>query len=130
MWGCRTMAGAGEQGAGHSPVTPVFRELEHLDINSELGPCRLRVSLKQCMYLVVSLKPSFKLALSGLVLYSAACGATLSGLVQDQTGVGIPRAHISIRSHEERVGLSFASRADARGEFRFKDIPPGSYDIA
>src|SRR5262249_40681865 len=102
------------------------------------------MSLKQCMYLVVSSKPSFKLMLSGLVFYSTACGAILRGLVEDQQGVGIPRAHVSIRSHEEPVGsesgsqgvansqprILLTSRADARGEFRFKSIPPGSYDIA
>jgi iron complex outermembrane receptor protein len=56
---------------------------------------------------------------------AAQATSTVSGSVQDDSGAVIPGARITLRGVEERAAVTTAS-----GEFEFRDLPLGSYEVS
>jgi hypothetical protein len=53
--------------------------------------------------------------------------ASLSGVVADSVGTAIPGASVSVTNS---AGLSKAVAADATGNYKILNLPPGTYDVA
>jgi hypothetical protein len=53
--------------------------------------------------------------------------ASVAGVVMDATGAVIPGATVSLLQSDDRSLQTLTS--DLRGEFRFADVPPGSYRV-
>lgn len=54
-------------------------------------------------------------------------GAVLYGRVLDEKGTALPGATITLRHPEE--GWKFVAVSNAQGQFRFRDLPSGVYDV-
>jgi len=54
-------------------------------------------------------------------------GAVLYGRVVDEKGAALPGATITLRHPEE--GWKFVAVTNAQGQFRFRDLPSGVYDV-
>jgi len=77
--------------------------------------------------------PLFFLALSFLMLgYAREAGAqvlygSVSGTIADQSGAGVPRAHVTMTNRG--TGVVREAEADENGYYRITDVPPGNYDL-
>jgi hypothetical protein len=85
-----------------------------------------------CMAILHKIRCAFLAPLLlGVVLFIPALAqnphGSLSGTVRDASGALVPAATVSLRN----PGLSFVRNcpADAQGEFRIVDLPPGSYEM-
>ena len=80
---------------------------------------------------LVALVVSFALSLAflGFVPCSEAqvLFGSVSGVVTDPSGAGVPKAHVVIVN--KATGVRKESDADANGRYRITDLPPGTYDI-
>lgn len=63
----------------------------------------------------------------GVAMAQSATGG-LAGTVADATGARVPAAHIVL--HASAVGLERRLQANARGEFRLSQLPPGAYELS
>ena len=65
--------------------------------------------------------------LSGSCLLHAQDSAAMTGVVTDSTGAVIPDVTVTLTN--KKVGSTFTQTTDARGEYRFANVPPGDgYD--
>ena len=53
--------------------------------------------------------------------------ATLSGMVEDQTGAVIPKATVTLSSSEKGINRSYTT--DAAGRYSFNQLPPSTYTL-
>src|SRR5262249_46364618 len=51
----------------------------------------------------------------------------LKGVVEDPTGSAVPRA--AVKLHHRASGQNFAKNCDDAGEFHFRELPAGQYDL-
>src|SRR5437588_11280621 len=52
---------------------------------------------------------------------------SVSGTVTDQSGAGVPKAHISLINKATTVEKE--AYADENGHYTITDVPPGTYDL-
>jgi hypothetical protein len=64
----------------------------------------------------------FAPALNAQVLYGS-----VSGTVSDQSGAGVPKAHVALTNRSTSV--SREADADENGHYLVTDVPPGEYDL-
>ncbi len=60
-------------------------------------------------------------------LFSQAVSGDLAGSIYDESGASVPRAILTAANTSTDV--KFAATANARGQYRFSNLPPGNYDL-
>ena len=71
--------------------------------------------------------PFLVLSHHSLRAQTQASSASFSGTIADQAGARIPNAKVALSSPEK--GISRAYTTDASGNFSFRLVPPGNYDL-
>ena len=85
-----------------------------------------RASGKLLRTVLVTL-PFLVLSHHSLRAQTQASSASFSGTIADQAGARIPNAKVALSSPEK--GISRAYTTDASGNFSFRLVPPGNYDL-
>lgn len=67
------------------------------------------------------------IALGAPAVYAQATGATISGVVSDQTGATVPGAGVTVRNLETNASRTFTTDSD--GRFHFPGLPVGRYEL-
>ncbi len=91
-----------------------------------------------CSFSPVSRQRVFRASIGFLVLLTAAflpTGAraqlytgTVTGLVSDPSGAVVPGAQVQLM--DEQKGFVFKATSDAAGNYLFRSVPPGSYELS
>src|SRR5437762_6303905 len=91
--------------------------------------CRERGSVMTNKLVALVVSFALSLAFLGFVPCSEAqvLFGSVSGVVTDPSGAGVPKAHVVIVN--KATGVRKESDADANGRYRITDLPPGAYDI-
>jgi hypothetical protein len=79
-------------------------------------------------YLWVMLIGMLMLAIPGSKVFAQDTNASLSGTVADPTGAVIPGAKLTLTS--ESTGFQVNFEADGSGEYSFRNLVPGKYDLS
>ena len=62
------------------------------------------------------------------VLFAQAVDSNLVGAVTDSTGAAVPNATVTLTNKE--TGAKFTANTNGNGDYRFNNIPVGSYDVS
>src|SRR5260370_21885941 len=87
-----------------------------------------RTKLKAAKRLPLLLLPAAVFSFHALRLLGQATDGNLVGTVRDDSGAAVPEAQVKITNRT--TNLETTTRSNGSGDYRFNNIPVGSYDLS